>query len=146
MPYYLPFNPRLSGCCACSARQKIPPQHSSINKGRWNGTLRSLGIRAGKLAHIRLIRGPQSPLTFASQSQVALCLCYRLDCVLSAVNRLESREKRIFLCATWTTHHFQPSVFVFFIYIFLQDLGSGNFIISYTWNLNFRLGQKKAWD
>lgn len=123
VPYYLQFNPRLSGCCACSARQKIPPQHSSINKGRWNGTLRSLGIRAGKLAHIRLIRGPQSPLTFASQSQVALCLCYRLDCVLSAVNRFESREKRIFLCATWnsgyssTTHHFQPSVFLFYFYI-----------------------------
>ena len=41
----------------------------------------------GKLAHIRLIRGPHSPLTFASQSQVAHCLCYPLDCVLSALSR-----------------------------------------------------------
>lgn len=45
--------------------------HSSINKGKRKGTPGSLGsAEEGKLAHIRLIRGPQSPLTFASQSQV----------------------------------------------------------------------------
>lgn len=76
--HYLSFNPWLPGCCVSPPAQrgrKTPTQRSSINKGQWKGTLGSLGtVEEGKLAHIRLIRGPQSPLTFASQSQVAGCL------------------------------------------------------------------------
>lgn len=90
--HYLSFNPWLPGCCVCLQVQpggKNTTQHSPINKGQWKGTLGLSGDRrGGKLAHIRLIRGPQSPLTFASQSQVARFLCYRPDYVLSAPSSL----------------------------------------------------------
>lgn len=89
------FNPRSPGytasvCQPGEAEKHHPtPKHSSINKGQRKGTLGLSGdCRRGKLAHIKLIRGPQSPLTFASQSQVAHCLCYRLDYVSSALNSL----------------------------------------------------------
>lgn len=64
---------------AKSARQKNTTQHSTINKGQKKALWLSGDRRGGTLAHIRLIRGPQSPLTFASQSQVVRRLCYRLE-------------------------------------------------------------------
>lgn len=67
--------------------RKTPPNAPQLIRGtvkRHSGLSGDRG--GGKLAHIRLIRGPQSPLTFASQSQVARCLCYRLDYVSSALN------------------------------------------------------------
>ena len=88
--------------------------------------------RGGKLAHIRLIRGPQSPLTFASQSQVARCLCYRLDYVSSALSRfvqivLKAEHEGGQISAPGTAAASTTATFILFFRV-IVDLGDSSLV------------------
>lgn len=51
-------------------KQQLAPQLIRDTEKALRALWGEQGRGGGKLAHIRLITGPQSPLTFASQSQV----------------------------------------------------------------------------